>query len=704
MDPQDRHCWECLGEAYLSRGSLNSALEAFTEVLKLELQSLNTLHQIANIKRIQGLFFGAVSDYTTVLELDSSYIPALKGRGESNLAIAVSALKEGFNGRAVDHVSLALRDLTKAAQLRPQFVCIWKLIGDCCTCLYDLDEEHLSITVPAILVDATSTAQYDCITIQKLDVFLIAKRAYGRAVQLSPGVSLHWHDLAISHYYLGKLTGNMEYFQTALQLMQKALTIMGSNYLHWIGLGVIAKALSNFPLTQHAFIKSIQLESNNPVAWSNLGALYLEHGRAELAHEAFKYAQSFDPTYVPAWIGQAMIAESIGHNETMDLFRHATELAYHPQGAIGYGYWVCHSLQTIDRKLVLECDGTTLNVTAQRGVLQARDGLDKCVRSCHREPCAYNYLGLLYEQEGLLKSSMMAFLSALELLRGQPETDHRMAAVKFNCARVQSALGRHLEAETLYYSLVSTADFIGKLDMALALFRASKLQDSVQMYQLLSESQDATTNRSSLFTGAAMASYLGDQGLCKELLFNAFKTSPPSLHGLVALAALGTINNDQALVQATAVEILRIIEWDSNAATLLHSSCMLALKCVHFSLQDSSLAKESIASVISHLPPPIMHPLFPQVNMFSSMKLDTLCVCSSNMAEAQKMVHMYPANPCYLSTLVFLLKNSNCELKEKYKTAVLLHVTTILSTDNCDVKHHILQRTLPKLKHTVSLM
>ena len=35
------------------------------------------------------------------------------GRGESNLAIAVSALKEGFNGRAVDHISLALRDLTK---------------------------------------------------------------------------------------------------------------------------------------------------------------------------------------------------------------------------------------------------------------------------------------------------------------------------------------------------------------------------------------------------------------------------------------------------------------------------------------------------------------------------------------------------------------------------------------------------------------
>lgn len=35
--------------------------------------------RIATIKKIQGLFFGAVSDYTAVLELESSYVPALKG-------------------------------------------------------------------------------------------------------------------------------------------------------------------------------------------------------------------------------------------------------------------------------------------------------------------------------------------------------------------------------------------------------------------------------------------------------------------------------------------------------------------------------------------------------------------------------------------------------------------------------------------------
>ena len=50
---------------------------------------------------------------------------------------------------------------------------------------------------------------------------------------------------------------------------------------------------------------------------------------SQLAHEAFKNAQSLAPDCVEAWIGQAIIAESIGDSEAMDLFRHSTELGYH---------------------------------------------------------------------------------------------------------------------------------------------------------------------------------------------------------------------------------------------------------------------------------------------------------------------------------------------------------------------------------------
>ena len=49
----------------------------------------------------------------------------------------------------------------------------------------------------------------------------------------------------------------------------------------------------------------------------------------QLAHQAFRNAQSLEPGFVQAWIGQALVAESIGHSDSMDLFRHSTELAYH---------------------------------------------------------------------------------------------------------------------------------------------------------------------------------------------------------------------------------------------------------------------------------------------------------------------------------------------------------------------------------------
>ena len=34
-----RHCWECLGDAYLARGSYNSALRTFKKALEVSFNS-----------------------------------------------------------------------------------------------------------------------------------------------------------------------------------------------------------------------------------------------------------------------------------------------------------------------------------------------------------------------------------------------------------------------------------------------------------------------------------------------------------------------------------------------------------------------------------------------------------------------------------------------------------------------------------------
>ena len=83
----------------------------------------------------------------------------------------------------------------------------------------------------------------------------------------------------------------------------------------------------------------------------------------------------------------------------------------HPQreACRGYGYWVCHTLTTIEPPAILEPGGEGLNLVAARGMLQARDCLQKYVEREPGDGWALNLLGLLYEQEGLLVQAEKAF-------------------------------------------------------------------------------------------------------------------------------------------------------------------------------------------------------------------------------------------------------------------------------------------------------
>ena len=54
---------------------------------------------------------------------------------------------------------------------------------------------------------------------------------------------------------------------------------------------------------------------------------YLHHEDAELANEAFYKAQTLDPDYALAWVGQGLVATANNHNrEASALFEHATGL------------------------------------------------------------------------------------------------------------------------------------------------------------------------------------------------------------------------------------------------------------------------------------------------------------------------------------------------------------------------------------------
>ena len=64
------------------------------------------------------------------------------------------------------------------------------------------------------------------------------------------------------------------------------------------------------------------------MTWTDLGLLYLYHNDAELANEALYRAQTLDPDYALAWVGQGLVATANGHDQdAKTLFEHAVTLS-----------------------------------------------------------------------------------------------------------------------------------------------------------------------------------------------------------------------------------------------------------------------------------------------------------------------------------------------------------------------------------------
>jgi tetratricopeptide (TPR) repeat protein len=95
----------------------------------------------------------------------------------------------------------------------------------------------------------------------------------------------------------------------------------------WNTLGVLTFSL-NPRLSQHAFIRSVELVSKNHVAWTNLGFFYVIHSDLDLANEAFERAQLVDPDWALSWMGKALIASLNGHQQKAGkLVEHAYTLS-----------------------------------------------------------------------------------------------------------------------------------------------------------------------------------------------------------------------------------------------------------------------------------------------------------------------------------------------------------------------------------------
>uniref|UniRef100_A0A7M4E6S7 SKI3 subunit of superkiller complex n=1 Tax=Crocodylus porosus TaxID=8502 RepID=A0A7M4E6S7_CROPO len=668
-DPKDSNCWESLGEAYLSRGGYTTALKSFTKASELNPESVYSIYQAAVIDQLLGRYKEAIAEYQKILKKSKEYVSALKGLGECYLMVARAALADYLDDKALDCIEQSLEYFTQAAKCRPDISCLWKLLGDACTSVHVISTSKVNVKVLGYLIGQKTDRQ----TLKKSELLILGGRCYGRALKLMSLPNI-WCDLGINYYHqaqhltaMGSDTNEIsELLEKSVQCLKKAVRLDSKNYLYWNALGVVAScsAIGNYALAQHCFIKSVQAEQINVVAWTNLGVLYLVNGHIEQAHEAFKVAQSLEPSYLLCWIGQAFIAESVGSYDTMDLFRHTTELSMHTEGAKGYAHWVCSTLQDKSNR---NSELYQYNIIQMHAIPAAQVVLSKYTERIQDDASAFTMLGYLNEYLQLNKQATGAYERAVSLLKNSKDKEKWNIAMR-NYGRSLCGIGQYDKAIQAYMS-TCLSEFDDLVGIALAYFRKGLLQESIKAYEKALSIAESEHDKADILTALAIIEYKQNNvDAAKTLLFKCSILKEPSTESLQALCALGLAKQDATLATAALKELLKHVKGkDHLYERCLIISAVYALQGRNVGVQRQ--ASKAIHTYVNHLQLPdtfLINQLAAGCHLIEDEK-------NNPLKNIQKAIHLFPDDPAAWAVLMAACHAEN--------TVVCLNNTQLRRTD-----------------------
>uniref|UniRef100_A0A672JP63 Tetratricopeptide repeat domain 37 n=1 Tax=Salarias fasciatus TaxID=181472 RepID=A0A672JP63_SALFA len=591
-DPEDWVCWECLGEAYLNRRSFTAALKAFGKAHQLQPGSIYSVYQAAAIKQTLGKFKEAAAEYL-LITAQQDYVPALKGKRSFQCCHLVSDELMPFIATESPACVYVFRAWRVAAQLRPDLSCLWKLLGDACTAVRIVSPNRAQVLVPASLAGLDPNAQNP--SLNQAQTLKVGESCYARALKLMPEVSSLWYDLGLNYYHQATSQPKDCLLKcvSSSQCLKKAIMMDSGNHSYWNALGAVSVSLGleNYALAQHCFIKSIQAEPNNVVAWTNLGTLYLKKDNIELSHEAFKIAQSLEPLYVNCWIGQALIAERVGSYDTMDLFRHTTELSTHMEGVKGYAYWVCSTLLDESNR---NSELYRYNIVQMNAISAAQVALSKYTERIQSDAEAFVMLGFLNEHLQLKRQALQAY---------------QRYRSELCCLHLNFSLGCHGRAlctsdqwdEAIQaYNSTPLQDLCDLVGLALAYCRAGLFSESSSAYERALAVASSEKEKAYILTALALLQHRqGNLDSAKTLLFKCSVLKEPIPESLLCLCALGLVHGDATLAAAAMTELLK--QNPGRVQSVVEQRCLLT--CTLLALQGNYSAVQREASRAVHSNP-----------------------------------------------------------------------------------------------------
>lgn len=371
--PKDYYSWVGLGESYHSSGRYIAAqktlqhakLVAASATKDASEDSWFAEYMLSNVLRELGDFDDAITGYKSVL----------KDRpGESGLSLALlqtqverayHGIEIGFFGLAAESARSALEAAVELVRVEKQVFNVWKAIGDALA-VFSLvsgkldrlpleptreillnssaaDENHKSDDsddpanhemLRSIMDDGSNTTD-DLLQIALIAALLAYRNAIAASSDQIHAQAVGWYNLGYMELKASNLTSAIRQpklskkrlTRAPVRCFKRAIELEAGNAEFWNALGVSTTML-NPSVAQHSFVRSLHLNERSARTWTNLGTLYLTQGDHELAHGAFARAQSTDPDYALAWVGEGLIAAHLGDPaEALSHFVHAAEIA-----------------------------------------------------------------------------------------------------------------------------------------------------------------------------------------------------------------------------------------------------------------------------------------------------------------------------------------------------------------------------------------
>ena len=629
ISPDDYHSYVGLGESYHNSGRYNSALRTFNYAenpedgirMKKTGESWFTRYMLANVNRELGLFDEAIDGYKEVLQSRPKEFGVEIALLQAFIERSWRYIETGFFGRAVDSAIEAFEVASSIIEHAPQAFNLWKAVADACSIFswvqerlaefpvkniqdlltksFNIEEYKLFADVDGIgpefleILAVGTPNEYLSTPLQNLrPVLAAAILAQKRAIV---SCSHDIHAQAVAWYNLGwiehrghvcleqpsaqsgsRVKGEIKFLKASMRCFKRAIELEASNAEFWNALGVATTTL-NAKVAQHSFVRSLHLNERSAKTWTNLGTLYLLQDDIELAHAAFTRAQSTDPDYAHAWVGEGLIALILG--DPTEAFLHFT-----------HSFEISDSSSTITKREYAAhgFDHLASGLTTLSNALNLIQPLF-ALRQLHAlistdDP--FDHLSALYDERIGSHTQASESLSALcsKLETEFEETESSATLARF--AHAKTDLARNLlavhdytaacESAQTALDLTSEPDGIdiapdrlrrlrlsARLTLGLASYYQQDMDAAISAFRSALEESNAAPDVVCLLAEVLWAKGGEDErSVSREQLFECVESNPQHVGAIVLLGVMAAIEEDAEMIGTVREELegLRVSE------------------------------------------------------------------------------------------------------------------------------------------------